>query len=175
MKKETAQEVLDLAVDSGDRKRLVDFFTQFSMDMYKSDRKKAEELFQWITIDDYKDFKKDPEKTIKDLMKVPEYLQDVTTLISLEMEMTQKEALASGAIKKETKERKKKSQEDDTPEPSTKDAKAKTKTEKPYDPINKTDVSKLLEKLKSLDRSTSEARKIRVALRKLGHKGGANG
>lgn len=170
MKKENAQEILDLAIDAGERKKLIDFFTQFSMDLYKSDRKKAESLFQWITIDDYKDFKKSPDQTIKDLMKVPEYLQDVTTLISLEREMTQKEALANGTAqkeaRKESREKKKKSSDE---------SKVSEKTEKTYNPIHKTDINKLLEKLKSLDRSTSEARKIRVALRKMGHRGGANG
>lgn len=151
-----AQEILDKAVASGARKKLVSFFTSFTMDLYKSNRKRAEQLFEWITLDDSKAWKKDPDGCIDTLIQDPKFLQDVSTLISLEHELTKKENLGRTKFKSDGSE-----------------VKPRAKVECNVKAEDMGNVDKLLARLKEIDRSSSEARKIRQTLRKLGHRGGA--
>jgi hypothetical protein len=151
-----AEELLTMAISSGERKQLVTFFVRFCVGLYKSNRKSAEKLFEWITIDDCKSFAKDPDTCISVLIQDPKFLADVAQLISLETAMTKRENLGRPRMKDDGTEVKKR---------------AVVETQVKAEDMG--NVDKLLSRLKAIDRGTPEARKIRQTLRKLGHRGGA--
>jgi len=84
MTKKLAKETLDNGISENQRKGLVTYFLSVTMGIYKKDWRKAEKLYPWITEDDFLDYQKDKAEALKNLLGVPEFLEDVNQILSLE-------------------------------------------------------------------------------------------